>query len=142
MIYIFIHRLGRRKHARKQPTRKVKKDRKNAYLTSNYVIKYQTNNRNNNNNNVCVQPLTSADKVALPAFNRCVHAAYRGATAADRRPYSNLSISPARRAHSSKPTATGSWNRSLTTSITTTYDDYSSVAARKQMQMQLAWSSL
>ena len=66
----------------------------------------------------------------------------RGATAADRRPCSNLSISPARRAHSSKPTATGSWNRSLTTSITTTYDDYSSVAARKQLQMQLAWSSL
>jgi len=137
MIYIFIHRLGRRKHARKQPTRKMKKRQKKCLSN-----KYLTDNRNNNNNNVCVQPLTSADKVALPAFNRCVHAAYCGATAADRRPCSNLSLSPARRAHSSKPTATGSWNRSLTTSITTTYDDYSSVAARKQLQMQLVWSSL
>jgi len=44
-IYIFIHHLGRRKHARKQTTRKIeKKHWKNTYLTNNYIIKRLTNN--------------------------------------------------------------------------------------------------
>jgi len=44
--------------------------------------------------NLCVRPRTNADNVALPAFAR-------------RRCCSNRSISPARRAHSSKPEAAG-----------------------------------
>ena len=50
---------------------------------------------------VFVQLPTSADNVALPAFA----AVPCGAAAADRRPCRSRSISPARRAHSSKPAA-------------------------------------
>ena len=55
---------------------------------------------------VCVQLPTSADSVALPAYVPCC-----GAPAADRRPCSNRSMSPDRRAHSSSSGRMGQTER-------------------------------
>jgi len=67
---MYIHlfqRLGRRKQARKQTTRKIeKKHRKNTYLASNLIIRQLTNNLSH--------MLTSVKKLLLPyaAVHMCI----------------------------------------------------------------------